>query len=216
LFNGTEQLIMEHFLILEISKYGYLAIFVLMILESACIPIPSEVVMLFGGALSSGIVIAGARVHLAVFEVALIGTLGNLVGSLLAYWVGRTGGRTLVEKWGKYILLRHKDLDKAESFFDKRGESAVLVSRILPVIRTFISFPAGIAEMPIFKFSIFTVIGSLPWTFALAYSGKALAGNWQNASKYSTPISILFGVIIVAIIVWWYLKRRAVQGKADS
>jgi membrane protein DedA with SNARE-associated domain len=209
---------MEHFLVSEISNHGYLAIFILMTLESACIPIPSEVVMLFGGALASGIVIAGTQTHLGVFQVALIGTLGNLAGSLIAYWVGRTGGRALVEKWGKYVLLRHKDLDKAESFFEKRGEVAVLISRILPVIRTFISFPAGIAEMPILKFSLFTIIGSLPWTFALAYAGKALAGNWQNVSKYSTPVSIVFGVIIVAIIAWWYWKRRTAQQtiKADS
>lgn len=199
---------MEHLIISEVSRHGYLAIFLLMILESACIPIPSEVIMMLGGALAAGVTIAGTTTHLNVFYVALIGSIGNLIGALLAYWVGRTGGRTLVERWGKYVLIRHKDLDKAEAFFAKKGEWAVLIGRILPVIRTFISFPAGIAEMPIAKFAAFTFIGSIPWTFALAYGGKALASNWQNVSNYSTPVSIIFALILVVLIVWWYLARR--------
>lgn len=199
---------MEHLIISEISRHGYMAIFLLMILESACIPIPSEAIMLFGGALAAGVTIAGATVHLNVFYVALIGSIGNLVGAAIAYWVGRTGGRTLVDRWGKYVLIRHKDLDKAEAFFSKKGEWAVLIGRILPVIRTFISFPAGIAEMPVAKFALFTFLGSLPWTFALAYGGKALASNWQSISNLSTPISIVFTLIIAVAIVWWYVKRR--------
>jgi membrane protein DedA with SNARE-associated domain len=199
---------MEHLIITEISTYGYFAIFLLMILESACIPIPSEAIMLFGGALAAGITVAGATAHLNVFYVALIGSIGNLIGAGIAYWVGRTGGRTLVEKWGKYVLIRHKDLDKAEVFFAKKGEWAVLIGRILPVVRTFISFPAGVAEMPIGKFALFTFIGSLPWTFALAYTGMALAGNWQSVSNLSTPISLIFALIITITIVWWYLKRK--------
>jgi len=205
----------EHLIISEVGKYGYLAIFILMILESACIPIPSEAIMLFGGALSAGITIASVSTHLNVFYVALLGTLGNLVGALIAYWVGLTGGRALVEKWGKYILLRHRDLDKAEVFFNKRGELAVLIGRVLPVIRTFISFPAGIAEMPKWKFIIFTFIGSIIWTFALAYSGKALAANWQSVSNLSTPISAVFAVILIALIGWWYYKRRQSFKKTD-
>lgn len=179
-----------------------------MILESACIPIPSEAIMLFGGALASGIVVAGAVGHLNVFWVALIGSIGNLIGAAIAYAVGRTGGRVVVEKWGRYVLLRKKDLDKSEAFFKKHGDIAVLIGRILPVVRTFISLPAGIAEMPVAKFGLFTFIGSLPWTFALAYSGYAVAGNWKSISKYSTPVSVVFGVVIVALIVWWYIKRR--------
>lgn len=199
---------MEHFVVSEISKHGYLAIFLLMTLESACIPIPSEAIMLFGGALAASVSIAGVVGHLSVLPVAIIGALGNLLGSLIAYWVGRTGGRAIVERWGKYILLRHHDLDRAEAFFARKGEWAVLIGRILPVIRTFISFPAGIAEMPLIKFSIFTLLGSLPWTFALAYAGKALAGNWQNVSKASTPISAVIAALILGLLVWWYLRRR--------
>ena len=199
---------MEHLIVSEISQHGYLAIFIMMVLESACIPIPSEAIMLFGGALSAGVVIAGVSTHLNILAVALIGTVGNLIGSAIAYWVGRTGGRAVIEHWGKYVLLKKKDLDKAESFFKKHGDVSVLISRILPVIRTFISLPAGIAEMPIFKFGLFTLIGSLPWTFALAYSGYAVAGNWQSLTKYDTPISVVFGLIIIVLILWWYIRRR--------
>ena len=199
---------MEHLIISEISKHGYLAIFGLMILESACIPIPSEAIMGFGGALSAGIAIAGVTVHLNILSVASLGVAGNLIGSLIAYAVGRTGGRAAVERWGKYILIRHKDLDKSETFFAKRGDIAVLIGRILPVVRTFISFPAGIAEMPVAKFSFFTILGSIPWTFGLAYAGKALAANWQSVANDATPISVLFGLVIIGWIAWWYIKRR--------
>ena len=199
---------MEHFIVSEISRHGYLAIFALMTLESACIPIPSEAIMLFGGALTAGVTIAGVSSHLNIIVVALLGVAGNLLGSAIAYLVGRTGGRALIEKWGRYVLLRQKDLDKAEVFFAKRGEVAVLIGRVLPVVRTFISLPAGIAEMPIIKFGVFTLLGSLPWAFALAYTGRAVAGNWQNVSRYFTPISLVFAALIVAAIVWWFIKRR--------
>ncbi len=206
---------MEHFIVNEISKNGYLAIFLLMTLESACIPIPSEAIMLFGGALAAGVTISGVTGHLNVVLVALIGVLGNLLGSLIAYWVGLTGGRAAVDKWGKYILIRHHDLDRAERFFAKRGEIAVFVGRVLPVVRTFISLPAGIAEMPVMKFAVFTVLGSLPWTFALAYSGKALAANWQSVSKAATPISLAVAVIIILWIGRWYWTRRQSSSPAS-
>lgn len=199
---------MEHFIVTQISHHGYLAIFTLMTLESACIPIPSEAIMLFGGSLAAGVTVAAVTTHLSVVSVALAGAFGNLLGSLIAYGVGRTGGRALVERWGKYVFIRHHDIDKAEAFFAKRGDAAVLVGRILPVVRTFISFPAGVAEMPLMKFSLLTLLGSLPWTFGLAYLGKALANNWQHVSKLGTPISVVFALVIIAIIVRWYLQRR--------
>ncbi len=199
---------MEHFLISQISKHGYLAIFLLMVLESACIPIPSEAIMLFGGALASGAVISGVVLHLSIFKVAILGAIGNLVGALIAYAVGRTGGRVIVDKWGKYLLIRHHDLDKAEYFFEHRGQLAVLIGRILPVVRTFISFPAGTAEMPLLRFSLLTLAGSLPWTFGLAYLGKALAKNWTSISRLSTPVSVVIAVILLAWFSKWYIKRR--------
>jgi membrane protein DedA with SNARE-associated domain len=199
---------MEHFIVSEISNHGYLAIFLLMTLESACIPIPSEAIMLFGGALTAGATIAGVSTHLNILVVSLLGLAGNLLGSAIAYAVGRTGGRTIVEKWGRYILISHKDLDRSEAYFANHGEAAVLIGRVLPVVRTFISLPAGIAEMPILKFSLFTLLGSLPWIFVLAYSGNAVAGNWQSIAGYFTPISLVFGAAIVIAIAWWYIRRR--------
>ena len=200
---------MEHFITSQISQHGYIAIFILMALESACIPIPSEAIMGFAGALTAGSAIAGITGHFDLVTVAIVGALGNLVGSLIAYIVGKTGGRALVERYGKYILIRHHDLDKAETFFAKHGEPAVFISRVLPVVRTFISFPAGIAEMPLLKFSIFTLLGSLPWTFALAFAGKALAAHWQTVSQYATPISVVVALVVLVVIVRWYLRRRA-------
>lgn len=202
---------MEQLISTQISQHGYLAIFLLMVFESACIPIPSEAIMGFGGALTAGMAIAGVTGHLNFWAVVLLGAIGNLVGSLVAYLVGKTGGRALVERYGKYILIRHHDLDKAEAFFQKHGESAVFISRILPVVRTFISFPAGIAEMPLVKFSIFTLLGSLPWTLALAYIGRSLAAHWQTVSSAATPISAIVALILVIIIGRWYLKRRQAQ-----
>lgn len=207
---------MEHFLVTQISQHGYLAIFLLMVLESACIPIPSEAIMLFGGALTAGVAIAGVTLHLDILTVAIAGALGNLVGAWIAYAVGRTGGRAIVEHWGKYLLIRHRDLDKAENFFAHRGQLAVLIGRVLPVVRTFISFPAGTAEMPLVRFSLLTFIGSLPWTFALAFAGRALAANWQSVATLFTPISIVVGLIVLVFIGRWYVKRRKAARPADA
>lgn len=199
---------MEHFIVEEISRYGYQAIFGLMVLESAGIPIPSEAIMGFGGALTTGFIIAGVNGHLNFWAVAIAGAVGNLVGAIIAYLIGRTGGRAIVERYGKYFLIRPHDLDKSEAFFNKRGNLAVLVGRILPVVRTYISFPAGIAEMPIYRFGLFTLLGSLPWTIGLAYIGRTLAVNWSSLAKAATPISVVFALALIAFIVRWYLKRR--------
>lgn len=198
---------MEHLVVTQISRHGYLAIFLLMVLESACVPIPSEAVMLFGGALAGGVVLVGVHVHLDVVAVALAGTGGNLVGSWIAYAVGRIGGRPLLDRFGRYVLLRRHDLDRAERFFARHGTPAVLIARVLPVVRTFISLPAGIAEMPVGTFSVLTLVGSLPWTFALALAGDALARNWKPVSSAFTPVSIAFGVLIVAAIALWVVRR---------
>lgn len=203
---------MEHLVVTQISRHGYLAIFLLMVLESACIPVPSEAVMLFGGALAGGVVLAGVHVHLNVVAVALAGAGGNLVGAWIAYAVGRAGGRPLLDRFGRYVLLRRQDLDRAERFFARRGALAVLIARVLPVVRTFISLPAGIAEMPVGTFSALTLVGSLPWTFALALAGDALATNWKPVSSAFTPVSIVFGVLIVAAIALWVVRRLRSPG----
>ena len=198
---------MEHLVVDQISQHGYLAIFVLMVLESACIPIPSEVIMLFGGALAGGLTLAGVHVQLNTIGVGLAGTAGNLVGALLAYAVGRVGGRPLIERWGRYVLLRPHELDRAERFFDRRGKAAIFFGRMVPVVRTFISLPAGIAEVPVVPFAVLTGLGTLPWTFGLAIAGDSLASNWKSVSNAFTPISIVVGVVLLGLIAWWVTKR---------
>ena len=148
-----------------ISNYGYLAIFILMLAESACIPVPSELTMLFAGALSAGAV-AGAHLNLVLAITA--GVAGNVAGSYLAWGIGIYGGRAAWHRWGRYILLRDDDIDRAERWFGRHGTKAVFFGRLLPVVRTFISLPAGLARMPAGRFGIYTVLGCIPWTAALA------------------------------------------------
>jgi membrane protein DedA with SNARE-associated domain len=208
----------EHFISTAIEDYGYLAIFVLMVLESACIPIPSEVTMLFGGAAANATFAAslGDFTPLNFLIVGLLGTLGNLVGSLLAYWVGRVGGRPMIERWGRFIFLRPHELERAEAWFADHGEAAVFGSRLLPVVRTFISLPAGVAEMPLRRFTIYTFIGCLPWTFALAGVGYALGESWKTVEKYLRPVSIAVALVLAAGAVWWWLRRRARAKREES
>jgi membrane protein DedA with SNARE-associated domain len=178
-----------------------------MVLESACIPIPSEAIMLFGGAMAGGLVLAGVHPHLNLVVVALAGAGGNLIGSLIAYTAGRLGGRPLFERWGRYLLLRPHDLVRAEAFFARRGDLAVLVGRVVPVVRTFISLPAGIAEMPLARFATYTLAGCLPWTFGLALAGDTLAGQWKTVSSDFTPISIAIAGAALVGVGWWGLHR---------
>jgi membrane protein DedA with SNARE-associated domain len=194
-----------------IRDYGYLAVFVLMVLESACIPIPSEVTMLFGGALANATFAATAfadPIETKNFLViGLLGTLGNVVGSWIAYYVGRVGGRPLIERWGRFVFLRRHELDRAEAWFANHGETAVFVSRLLPVVRTFISLPAGVAEMPIGKFTAYTVVGCIPWTFALAAVGYAVGSRWETVEQYFRPIAIVIAVVILIATAWWLIRR---------
>jgi membrane protein DedA with SNARE-associated domain len=200
----------EHFITDYLGQYGYLAIFVLMVLESACIPIPSEVTMVFGGFLVS-------RGDLDFFWVAVIGAVANLLGSWLAYGVGYVGGRPLIMRWGRYVLLREHELDRAHDWFERHGEAAVFVSRLLPVIRTFISLPAGVARMPFGKFTLYTFLGCLPWVFALTWAGVLLGDNWETFLRYGEPISLAIGVISAAFIIWWVVKRvRARRAAAQT
>jgi membrane protein DedA with SNARE-associated domain len=210
---------MEHFIRVAIEDYGYLAVFLLMVLESACIPIPSEVTMLFGGAAANATfaaTIPGHPAHLNFLLVGLLGTVGNLVGSWLAYWVGRRGGRPLIERWGKYVFLRPHEIDRAEVWFERHGHEAVFVSRLLPVVRTFISLPAGVAEMPPGKFTAYTFAGCLPWTFARAGGGYALGAKWTTVERYFRPIGIGFGVLIVAAVGWWLVKRYRAKRRDEA
>ena len=183
-----------------ISTTGYLGIFGLMALESACIPIPSEVIMPF-----SGFLVWEGRFELA--PVILWGALGNLAGSVLAYWVGAWGGRRLVEKYGKYLLISSHDLNLADNWFAKYGQVTVFASRLLPVARTFISFPAGIARMPFKKFCAYTLLGSLPWSFVLAYAGLIAGENWDFLKIYFHKFDLAIAGIILVMAVWWIWRH---------
>jgi len=209
----------EQFITDTILRYGLLAIFVLMALESACIPIPSEITMLFGGALANASFVASLGAegqHLNFVAVGLAGTFGNLVGSWIAWGVGWRGGRPLIERWGRYVFLRKHELDRAEVWFDRHGEAAVFVSRLLPVIRTFISLPAGIAEMRFLRFSVYTFLGCLPWTFALAALGYLLGSQWHVVDKFLRPISIVIAVLVVVAAGWWLYRRWKEQQRLDA
>jgi membrane protein DedA with SNARE-associated domain len=169
----------EHLITDIILQYGLVAIFVLMLLESACIPIPSEVTMLFGGALAN-----------ASFAASL-GAEGRHLN-----------------------FLRQHELDRAEVWFDRHGEAAVFVSRLLPVVRTFISLPAGIAEMPFVRFSVYTFLGCLPWTFALAALGYALGSQWHLVERFLRPISIAIALLVLVAAAWWLYRRWQGQRRA--
>jgi membrane protein DedA with SNARE-associated domain len=198
---------LEHFVVDVLGRYGYTAVFVLMLLESACIPIPSELTMVFGGFLVS-------RGELDFVAVSLTGTVANLVGSWIAYWVGYVGGRPLIHRWGRYVLIRDHEVDRAHAWFERHGEAAVFVSRLLPVVRTFISLPAGVARMPFGRFTVYTFLGCLPWCFALTWAGVLLGDNWETFLRYGRPISYLIAAASVAVIGLWLYRRFRTRKRA--
>lgn len=208
---------LTHFITRHIASNGYLAVFVLMLLESACIPIPSEVTMVFGGALATAAFAAALGVsNLNFVAVALVGAGANVVGSWIAWGVGYAGGRPLIDRWGRYILLRPHEIDRAHDWFDRRGEAAVFFSRLLPVVRTFISLPAGVARMPFWRFTLYTALGVVPWCFGLAGAGYALGANWHNVTRYFGPVSIVVAVLLVAAIALWIVRRLRARGGVSS
>jgi membrane protein DedA with SNARE-associated domain len=192
--------ILASFIIWGISGLGYFGVAIMMAIESACIPLPSEIIMPFAGYLVS-------KGQFTLFGSTIAGSIGSVVGSVLAYWVGIYGGRKFIEKYGKYILLSHHDLNLADNFFNKYGSSAIFFSRMLPVIRTFISLPAGIAKMNFTKFIIYTFLGSLPWCFGLAYAGKKLGDHWDTLGAYFHKFDAIIGVLLVIMIIW-YIRRH--------
>ncbi|MFA6522609.1 MAG: DedA family protein [Patescibacteria group bacterium] len=187
-----------------IEHIGYLGIFLLMLVESCGIPMPSEVIMPF-----SGFVVSTGQLNFWV--VVLMGTFGNLVGSWLAYWIGSAGGRPLIEKFGKYMLISHHDLDVADRWFLKYGDWTVFFGRLLPVVRTFISFPAGIAKMNFKKFSLFTFLGALPWCILFTWLGVKMGNNWEEIQSTLHNFDMLMLVLVIATVVWYvwrHLKHR--------
>ncbi len=198
-----------------ISTLGYAGVFLAMAIESACIPLPSEIIMPFSGYLVfSGDFAYTGQLWLDILLVGAVGALGNLGGSLLAYWVGAKGGRPLVERFGKYVLLSHHDLDLADRWFERYGRSTVFFTRMLPVIRTFISFPAGISSMKLSTFCLYTFLGALPWSTGLAYVGFKMGENWDTLGGYFHKADILIGILLVAGLVW-YVWRHLNNLKKD-
>ncbi|MGH9353099.1 MAG: DedA family protein [Terriglobia bacterium] len=188
------------FITSAISHSGYTGIFFLMAIESACIPIPSEVIMTFSGYL----------VYLGRFNlewVAVAGALGCNAGSIVAYAAGAYGGRPLAEKYGRYLLVSRHDLEQADRWFEHYGDATVFFARLLPVVRTFIALPAGVARMNFLRFNVYTFLGSLPWCWVLAYAGTRLGAHWDAIRPYFHRFDTVI-IVVCAIGFVWFVYRR--------
>ena len=194
---------MEHFLL----SWGYPAVFVLALVEAVCIPFPSEITFGFAGALA-------AEGHFSLAGVIGIGVAGEFIGSMIGYAVGRTGGRALVDRFGKYVLISAADLDRAHRFLDRRGDPAVAVGRMLPLVRTFVSLVAGVAEMAVAPFAIFTLIGTAVYSAAIAGAGYGLGSGWHKLVKgFSTASFVLLGLAVVAVAVFLWHRWRVLKSE---
>ncbi|MBU6509091.1 MAG: DedA family protein [Gammaproteobacteria bacterium] len=196
------------FIISTISVLGYGGIVLLMAIESACIPLPSEIIMPFSGYLV-------LRGDLNLWLVAVAGAVGCVLGSLVAYWVGAVGGRPLVEKYGRYILVSRHDLDIADRWFQRRGDIIILIGRLLPLVRTFIAFPAGVARMSMAKFILYTFIGSFIWCWVLAWIGLRLGAHWDTLGPWFHRFDTVIVVLVVLGFIW-YLWRHLRNLRVDS
>ena len=186
-----------------IEILGYWGVFFGMMVESACIPLPSEVIMPF-----SGYVVWEGKMTL--LGITIVGVLGNLIGSWITYFVGLKGGKPFLEKYGKYILISKSKLDLAHDWFERYGHEAVFISRMLPIIRTFISLPAGIAGMDFKKFTVYTLFGSIPWVLFLGYVGVMLGPHWDEIRSYFHILDILIVIgiaMFVIYIIYHYMLR---------
>jgi membrane protein DedA with SNARE-associated domain len=195
--------ILSGLIVTVISALGYPGVVLMMGIESACIPLPSEIIMPF-----SGYLVYTGRFDL--WAVATAGAIGCVVGSLVAYWVGMYGGRPVIEKYGRYVLISMHDLDIADRWFAKRGELIVFASRLLPVIRTFIAFPAGVAKMKLGRFVVYTFIGSFPWCLGLAYIGQKLGEQWDKNEALKSwfhRFDFVIGVIGLLAVAWWVWRH---------
>ena len=202
----TEKILAAVFLFIKslIAFSGYGGIVILMAIESACIPLPSELIMPFAGYL----VFEGT---MKLLWVATAGAIGCNLGSLVAYEIGCYGGRPLVERYGRWILLGRRELDWADRFFGRWGYLAVFIARLLPVVRTFIALPAGIARMPRLRFHAYTFLGSWPWCFALAWFGMKLGENWRELGKYLHKFdAVILALIIIGVVwfIWTHWQNR--------
>jgi membrane protein DedA with SNARE-associated domain len=186
-----------------VSSSGYAAIFLLSVLQSMCVPTSSELTLGFAGVLAS-------RHQLSLPGAIAVGAAGELVGALIAWVIGRTGGRAFVDRYGRYLLVTHRDLDRAEAWFDRHRRWGVLASRLLPVIRNFAALPAGVAEVPIVRFAVLTAIGSLIWDAAMAIIGYEVGNSWKSVMHGVSDAGYLLGALVVAAIaVFIYHRYRS-------
>ena len=219
--------VLGSFCVYTMAGLGYAGIALLMAIESACIPLPSELIMPYAGAMSDAGVRAalGAQygVTLSAFNLvlaAVAGAIGCNLGSEVAYWVGATGGRKAIEKYGRYVLISKHELEIADRWFQKRGELIILLARLLPVVRTFIAFPAGIAKMPQWRFHIYTFVGSWPWCFGLAYVGMKLGEKWHTDPRFEQAFHRFHLVVELALVagiawfVWAHINRNGQRESA--
>src|SRR5579863_3552474 len=186
-----------------ISTGGYLGVVLLMAIESACIPLPSEVIMPFAGYLVS-------THQFSLIGAATAGALGCNLGSTVAYYVAAWGGRPVLERWGRYILISHAELERTDRFFARYGAATVFFGRLLPVVRTFIAFPAGLARMPMLKFQIYTFLGSWPWCFGLAYIGSVLGARWNSDPTFRRLFHEFDGLAVALLLAGfaWFVWAR--------
>jgi len=189
------------------QSIGWPGVVLLMAIESACIPLPSELIMPLAGWML--IENAGLSIWF-LFLAAFCGALGNVIGSLIAYWVGAKGGLPLLRRWGKYILITHEDIDRATIWFDKYGNIITLIARFIPALRTFISLPAGIARMKLFKFCLYAFIGSFIWSLGLAWGGYLLGQNWESIRNAIRPFDypiVAIILLLIAFYFWWKILQ---------
>jgi membrane protein DedA with SNARE-associated domain len=199
-------------LVNEISHFvreaGLPGIFALMAASSACIPIPSEVVMLFAGFAVADPGQSASHHHLTMVGIVLAGLIGTMVGSWVTYAVGRGGRLELLERHGARFHMGPAQVERADQWFQRHGESAVLFGRVIPVVRAFVSLPAGIAKMPLGRFTVFSLVGAVPWVLGLALAGHALGGDWKSVRKGFEYVDYAVLALIVAGVVYWIARRR--------
>jgi len=196
--------IVSHWALEIINQSGYWGIFLLSALESSAIPIPSEVVVPFAGFLAE-------QGRFTLWNVVLVATFANLIGGLILYFISRSGGRWFLEKFGRFLFINSQDLKKADELFEKYGPKFVFVGRMLPIVRTFISIPAGVASMRIDKFIFYSIAGSLPWNFILAYVGFKAGENWPIVGSYLHKFDFAIVILVVVFVAWYiynHLKKK--------
>jgi len=190
------------------TTIGWTGVITAMAIESACIPLPSEVTMPLAGWMlvedTIGILWAG-----------LYGAIGCTLGSIATYWIGASGGRPLLEKYGKYVLITRRDIERADRWFNKYGEATAFFSRLLPIVRTFISLPAGVARMGFMKFTLYSFVGSYLWCAALAWAGFVFGEHWRTVRQYMRPFDIPIAIALTALVCW-FIYRHVKEGRESS